>query len=525
MKNSQDLFGLSQRRRTIRRALAQLGDTCRRAVRGDRGSMSVFAAVTISAAIAISAFSIDLGNGFVMRSRLQATADASALAGLLELPEDAAILTPGETNAVITAAQNFAVANMGTAANGIVLMPRDILIGFWDATGEFGAARTFYSVGNLPNGAFINAVQTRTRRSDDNGNPLILLFSGILGLTDIGVSAEAIAAYGVNGLGDACIFALKTDERLGVGVIGTAIVDVDCSIVSNSPVRQGGNACLWATNVHSMGTIDGACMYDVVDRDDPISRTYGGYEDDPFCRDPVDLCLGEPDYSGGGGCDETDLIVGPDQSVFLPGNRIYCGDLHIQGTALFGPGLHYISGGKFKVNSGAVVNTGMNDGETIIYAADLDNEGFDRSSYGVTIFLDSQHRNDTIEINGDSQVHLFAPSDPVVFQSNSLVMDNEYLGEGGEGLIGILFYQTREADEGSRHIFNGGSEMLLDGIIYTPRADLQFNGGSDVDFGSMMIISGSVDFIGTTNIDDTPLNSIAIDNPFLDDIRFARLVY
>ena len=276
----------------------------------------------------------------------------------------------------------------------------------------------------------------------------------------------------MDSVGEVCVFALRQNERLGIGINGSADVDLDCAVISNSPVNQGGDSCMWATRIYAVDSIDGYCLL-LPDSDDPVPQYLGYPQDDPFCRSP-ELCLGEPDNTiSDCSADTTNVTVEPDEVTFLPGNRVYCGDLHIEGTAMVGPGLHHIIGGKFKVNSGAVVNA-VDAGENIIDPYNLP----ENISYGSTIFLDSSHKNDIFEINGNSSVTLLAPTDESVFNGNDIVGDSGMLKNG---LVGVLFYQTHEASEQSRHKFNGGSEMFLDGAIAWNEFPDQLNtGGANV---------------------------------------------
>ncbi|MCZ6764851.1 MAG: hypothetical protein O7C63_07960, partial [Alphaproteobacteria bacterium] len=141
-------------------------------------------------------------------------------------------------------------------------------------------------------------------------------------------------------------------------------------------------------------------------------------------------------------------------------------------------------------------------------------------SYGSTIFLDSVDRNDIIEINGASSTTLMAPTDASVFYSNNVVGSSQLMN----GLIGMLFYQTHDVNERAMNKFNGGSGLFLDGIVYAPVTECQYNGGSDLDWGYLMMVCGTIDFIGTTYINDTPLNGSAADNPYLQDFQYAKLV-
>jgi hypothetical protein len=117
---------------------------------------------------------VDVTDGFRNRTMLQATADASALAAVIDLPDD---------SAAVATAVSYAADNMGTDINGSVLDPGDVLIGLWDA-----ATQSLDTTS-----AFPDAVMVTVRRSAENANALPVNFLRIIGLQTWNVTAQAVA--------------------------------------------------------------------------------------------------------------------------------------------------------------------------------------------------------------------------------------------------------------------------------------------------------------------------------------------
>ncbi len=149
----------------------------------ENGGYTVWSLTWFMLYVALGGIAVDMSDAFRNQNILQSTADASALAGVIELPDE---------NAAVTAALAYSVDNMDMNINGHVLKDSEVIVGTWDF-----ATRTF-----SPGGATPNAVRTVTRRDRSNNNPLatnflpILAFAGI-DATLFDISVEAIAAKNV----------------------------------------------------------------------------------------------------------------------------------------------------------------------------------------------------------------------------------------------------------------------------------------------------------------------------------------
>jgi len=141
---------------------------------GDDGAVAVFVALSMIVFVAMTAIVVDVGQAFWVKSELQTSADAGALAAAFMLPDEAAALTRGEV---------IALANhAGLDADAI-----DVVTGVWDAD-----ASMFVAGATPP-----DAVRLTVRRTSATGNPVVNSFAGVLGedTSDVEASAVALLAF------------------------------------------------------------------------------------------------------------------------------------------------------------------------------------------------------------------------------------------------------------------------------------------------------------------------------------------
>ncbi len=167
-----------------------------------RGAITPLMALMLTMIMALLALAVDLGYIALVRAELQNAADASALAGAMELL-DKSLLQGGSqttaTNKARTQAYNFAHNNM---AGGVALAPDlnssntatgDILCGYF--TNPSDAAETMSLT--PPTGALYNAVQVRVYRASTHtgvGNgPVSLFFANALSQGTKNLQATATA--------------------------------------------------------------------------------------------------------------------------------------------------------------------------------------------------------------------------------------------------------------------------------------------------------------------------------------------
>ena len=75
--------------------------------------------------VGICGLAVDVTDGFRNRTMLQATADATALAAAIDLPDN--------VPSVVATAVSYSIDNMGSETNGLVLDTDDVYVGLWDA--------------------------------------------------------------------------------------------------------------------------------------------------------------------------------------------------------------------------------------------------------------------------------------------------------------------------------------------------------------------------------------------------------
>ena len=124
--------------------------------------------------VGITGMAVDSTNGFRSRTMLQATADASALAAAIDLPNNAA---------VTATAVSYADNNMGVDLNGTVLNTADVHVGHWNAS-----TNSLDTTSGFP-----DSVMVTVRQTEENSNPVPVNFLRIVGLSDWNVQAQAVA--------------------------------------------------------------------------------------------------------------------------------------------------------------------------------------------------------------------------------------------------------------------------------------------------------------------------------------------
>lgn len=124
--------------------------------------------------VGICGLAVDITDGLRNRTMLQATADASVLAGVIDLPN---------ASAAIASAVSYSSDNMATERFGHVLRPEDITVGTWDQ-----ATRSFSLGGMLPDALFVQLHQTTA-----NSNAVPVNFLRIFGLMSWDIAVQAVA--------------------------------------------------------------------------------------------------------------------------------------------------------------------------------------------------------------------------------------------------------------------------------------------------------------------------------------------
>ncbi len=306
----------------------------KKVLRDERGAVLIWAAGSLLMFFAFAAIAIDMGFLYVMRGQLQATADAAALAGVSQLPDEIGAVSEGVA---------YSEKNMPPAVHGTVLPAADVEIGKWEP-----GTRTFTLAG-IPS----NAVKVTTRRAEINGNPAPVFFAGLWGLQTSDVVAAAIAVMGPNPDAN-CLTALELIEKHGLRVHSGSVIQAPlCKIHVNTCQTTE------AVEASSGSTVVSAQLCRCPEGG--VVETSGSlFSPSPVpcaqIEDPLaDIAPKLEDVDPGTGCDYTDFKVSNTGATVYPG--VYCGGLSIESgtSAQLEPGTYVIKDGKLNVASNSTL--------------------------------------------------------------------------------------------------------------------------------------------------------------------------
>ena len=159
----------------------------------EEGAAAPIIGLFIVVFIIFLAIAVDLGRLYIVKNQLQNAADGAALAGASKLYQSAQNI---DTAAVTTAAQTCALQN---TSFDVGQLNASVEIGKWNF-----ATQTFTLVPSPTYTTDVNAVRTTIKRvgSDGSGsvNPKMgTFFAAILGYSDLGTQASAVAYLGITG--------------------------------------------------------------------------------------------------------------------------------------------------------------------------------------------------------------------------------------------------------------------------------------------------------------------------------------
>ena len=145
------------------------------------GFVLVYATAMIVVLLGLASLAVDWGRTQLLKTELQRSADAVALAAIADLGNSATLYADAQTLAARNPANGTPVELRGAA---------DVEIGVWNA-----ASRAF-NVASNPNAPANNAVRVTARRTQARGNALELPFGSVIGMPRTDVSAVSIATTG-----------------------------------------------------------------------------------------------------------------------------------------------------------------------------------------------------------------------------------------------------------------------------------------------------------------------------------------
>jgi Flp pilus assembly protein TadG len=153
-----------------------------------RGTVLVLTVLLMISMIGVLAFALDLGYIVHVRTELQRTADASALAAASLLPDVAAATDIAHATADNNGWSPGVKIGEGDETHGADFDPMKVEFGYWDRDDA-----TFTMP--PPYGRNTNAVRVTLTRSEEGGNPIRLFFGRVLGTDNTDVAATATAIY------------------------------------------------------------------------------------------------------------------------------------------------------------------------------------------------------------------------------------------------------------------------------------------------------------------------------------------
>ena len=281
---------------------------------------------------------------------------------------------------------------------------------------------------------------------------LRLPFTGLIMGGPVRISARAVAE--IVGNGDYCVLALENTDTSGIPMGGNATVNLGCGMMSNAPstnsITASGSSLITASPVAAVGNVPPGNY-----SPGSIRQEYALPLRDPYRNLP------DPAVTING----TSINVSPSGTGAFTsnfGSGTVFRNVDIKGTATFGPGIYYVTGSLSFGSQSVVTSIGA------VFILTAANAASNTGSIA------------TMNINAGAQLTMIAPTTGTY--------------------AGILMYQDRRASNISTNIINGNSTSILQGALYFPAQQLQFNGTSGMNTRCVQIVARRVDFRGNSNI-------------------------
>ncbi|WP_428028427.1 pilus assembly protein TadG-related protein [Altererythrobacter sp.] len=358
----------------------------------------------------------------------------------------------------------------------------------WEAAAKLALERTTNSDYTLE--TLQNPPSTGAYTGDNLAIEVIATTSRALPFSSVFMSSPATirvrSVATAIGEGEHCVISLKK-TGVGIGVSGSAQVNLGCGVAANSKsspaVKLDGTSYLKAQPINAVGGID----YDPSNIDPNTQLLpYSNEVEDPLASRGLTVPSAPCDNSSKSG-----VAIAPSDRTTIGGNSNpnyavsdqdgdgitkICGGLDVKGTLTMRPGVYIIDGGDFKINSGAKI-----------------------TGHDVTIILTGANAGKmaNLDISGSATVDLTATDDDT----------SEW--------DGVLIYQDQI---GSTHTstINGGSNLGLEGIVYMPNGDVQFNGNAGQHADCLLLVASTVNFGGESSLDydssSCPFDTSTIEN-------------
>jgi len=402
----------------------------------DHGVGSIWMLCLLPLFLVLAGLGMDGTAAFRTRDMLQSTADASALAGALQLPTTGDAST-NQQCAAVNKALAYAQANMSVAGFGNILnstytnstncTPGDAVFGYWDGT-------TFTAPAPAGHG---NAIQVTVKTATANSNPYPTSFLALIGKRSWDIAATAIAMNGVPK--PICLLALSnTDPAPNKPAFQSDGLPhshlENCTIGSNAGMTCNGHDGHAEFGIAA--GIDNGCGAVEESNHATIADTYASIYDSTTSANNLAFCHG--------------TFTGQTWSSapILGGSLVVCGDLTLSNNVSLSPA----AGGTVIVIENGQLNT---NGKTLTTS----------NTNGLTIvFSGTNASGATHQITGDGTVTYSGPAsgtwkNMVLYQDNNLI-------PSGSGLLDFI----------PRNPGQKFPTLNTSGIIYMPHGVFELHG-------------------------------------------------
>lgn len=378
------------------------------------GNVAAIAALTLLPIFGIIALTLDTRNVMNTKREMQAAADAATLAAAIEL------LGASDDLIVKQAAESVMQSKVALHTDGLTCR-----------MGEF----------------VINELRDSVKVSWTCDEPSAV--ASTLGEDSMTFPVTATAKYNY-GL-DGCVLALGEYAWTGVGVTGSADVNLDsCAVISNSTkdssIDMGGSGQLSTTCAYAAGGIQNPSTINTTGCLGPVQ--YGRATPDPYAD------LEVPEDVESWPC-QSPTKTGKD-SLYLSSGR-YCNHISAKDDLVLEPGGVFVFDG-IDLRMKSTWSNIVGDEVTLIFM----NDGMFDNANGGSVNL-------TANPTGD--------------------------------YAGVLMYGDRNTMSRYTDIkINGNIDSVFEGALYFPNNDLTFVGGSSADSDCTLLIADSVTFSGNSRL-------------------------
>lgn len=407
--------------------------------RDKRGNALVIAGASLPLVIGAAGLATDTVQWALWKRQLQRAADSAALAG---------VYAEAQSKSVDTTCGSYSSSTYASPVS-------------WDVKKNNKAwPATTCTVSNPPtSGAYTadtKAVQVSLSVAQ------LLPFSGFFVSTAPTIKATAVAT--LQDSGKYCLVALNNTSSPGITIGGSSSANLGCGAISNSTATttsvdpNGSSYNFTATPVASVGgmpsSITGATdlqPYHIAEPD-PFLNKYptavpSGMNCTNFQQHYVNVNNGGNSNNGNGNNSGPQYLSPGCYNGFNPSGG---------GSYVMQPGVYYLNNADFSPGGGVSI-TGT----------------------GVTIILTGTNPG-SINLDGNETLNLVAPTTGTYSK--------------------MLFIQAANATNNNVNKLNGTSTSTLDGGIYTPNGQVQFNGTAGAMTKCAMVVAWTVDISGNANL-------------------------